>query len=107
MGRNDILTMVLGFVMFFMPMWAAIVACMFLKKHSVKTVAVVSVIPFFVWRVASGDHLLFFDKVAQMEPFWLKALFAGICGLFGLFLPYLLAIAGVLTADKLATKRRV
>ena len=36
----------------------------------------------------------------------MKALFVGICGLFGLYLPYLLAIAGVVIADKALAKRK-
>ena len=106
MEKMDIVTIMFGFVMFFMPMWTGTVVRLFLKRPSVKGVALASVFPFFVWRMVKGDHLLVLEKGAQMEPVWKKVLFAGIFGLFGVFLPYFLAIAEVLIADKLIAKRR-
>jgi hypothetical protein len=106
MEKTDIVTMMFTFVLFLMPMWTGTIARIFFKKNSVTTVAVISVVPFFVWRVLEGDHLLALEKAAQMEPIWMKVLFIGICGLFGFFLPYLLAICGVLTTDKLMTMRK-
>lgn len=101
MGKTDILTIVFGLVMCFMPMWTAVVVRPFFRNRLPQIIALYSVSPFFIWRLVAGDHLLFFEKVSQMDQAWMKLLFGGICILFGVGIPYLLALGGVQISDKL------